>query len=195
MSQPTGSGTEAAGISDEQVYEHLKAYQEAGMIGFVLPTEPLGDQWIIGHGTQILKFTSKEGIVGFLAGISVCAQFARNLKAAESAPIWDHPAWGAKSRQEEAERAGSVIPVRVPADAKPVLASERRFAAHRGHPIDIHPCPVCGLPLGDRVTVLILAGIEPSDRKPDGWTTGAAIMVHAACAGVPEEEPEAPGDR
>jgi hypothetical protein len=83
-----------------------------------------------------------------------------------------------------------MIPVRVRADAKPVLASERRMAAHRGHPIDPVPCPVCGIPLGERVMVLILAGIAPEDRKEAGWTTGGAVAVHAVCAGVPEEEPE-----
>lgn len=84
----------------------------------------------------------------------------------------------------------SIIPVRVPANAKPVLASERRFAANRGHPLDDYPCPVCADPLGDRVTVLILAGIMPEDRKDHGYTTGSAVAVHAVCAGVPEEEPE-----
>jgi hypothetical protein len=85
-----------------------------------------------------------------------------------------------------------VIPVRVPATAKPVLASERRFAASRGHPLDNLPCPVCDGPLGDQVTVLVLAGIAPEDRKERGWTHGGAVAVHAACAGVPEEEPETP---
>lgn len=37
--------------------------------------------------------------------------------------------------------------------------------------------------------VLLFAGIEPEDRKPGGWTTGGAVAVHAACAGVPESEP------
>jgi len=83
-----------------------------------------------------------------------------------------------------------VIPVRVPADAGPVLASERRFAANRGHPLDNLPCPVRGGPLGEQVIVLVLAGIAPEDRKPAGWTTGGAVAVHAACAGVPEGEPE-----
>jgi hypothetical protein len=83
-----------------------------------------------------------------------------------------------------------VIPVRVPAGARPVLASERRFAANRGHPLDPRPCPVCDGPLGEQVTVLILAGIAPEDRKPAGATVGGAVAVHAACAGVPGEEPE-----
>jgi hypothetical protein len=61
-----------------------------------------------------------------------------------------------------------MIPVRVRADAKPVLASERRMAAHRGHPIDPVPCPVCGIPLGERVTVLILAGISTGGPERGG---------------------------
>jgi hypothetical protein len=85
-----------------------------------------------------------------------------------------------------------IIPVRVPADAKPVLASERRMAMQSDHPLYGHPCPVCDRDLGGEVTVLVFAGIDPEDRKPSGWSTGEAVAVHAACAGVPEEEPETP---
>jgi hypothetical protein len=85
-----------------------------------------------------------------------------------------------------------VIPVRIPADAKPVLASERRFTVKAGHPLYEEPCPVCDNPLGKGVSVLIVAGIAPEDRKPGGWATGAAVAVHAACAGVRDEEPEDP---
>ena len=88
-----------------------------------------------------------------------------------------------------------MIPVRVPADLKPVLAHERRWPAHRGHPLDACPCPVCDEPLGDKVIVLVFAGIMPEDRKenPVGrWTTGGAVAVHAVCAGVPEA-PSVPG--
>jgi hypothetical protein len=81
-----------------------------------------------------------------------------------------------------------IIPVRIPADSKPVLAGERRFAANRGHPLDTFPCPVCDVPLGEKVTVLIFAGIAPEDRKLAGDVMGAAVAVHAACAGVPDEE-------
>lgn len=82
-----------------------------------------------------------------------------------------------------------MIPVRVPADATPVLASTRRMRIERGHPLYDEPCPVCGNRLGDGVTVLILAGIAPEDQvlQPAGkWTTGVAICVHVMCAGVPE---------
>jgi hypothetical protein len=56
------------------------------------------------------------------------------------------------------------------------------------HPLYGFPCPVCDQALGGEVTVLVFAGIMPEDRKPSGWTTGAGVAVHAACAGVPDEE-------
>jgi hypothetical protein len=37
-----------------------------------------------------------------------------------------------------------------------------------------------------REVVLIFAGIMPADRKDSGWTTGAAVAVHADCAGYAE---------
>lgn len=68
-------------VSDERIYEDLKAYQEGGLIDYVLPTEPLGEQWIVGWNGQILKFVSKEGIVGFLTGIQVCTAFVAKQRA------------------------------------------------------------------------------------------------------------------
>ncbi len=81
-----------------------------------------------------------------------------------------------------------MIPVRVPADAKPVLASERRMTILPGHPLYDDLCPVCDGLLGETVTVLVFAGIDPENHKPAGWTTGAAVAVHAFCAGVSEAE-------
>jgi len=108
VNQPTGSGTEPAEITDEQIYEHLRAYQEAGMVEYVLPTEPLGVQWIIGYEGQILKFLTKEGILGFLMGIQAGALYVNALKESVTAPLWEHPAWGAESRQVWADRAAEV---------------------------------------------------------------------------------------
>jgi hypothetical protein len=86
-----------------------------------------------------------------------------------------------------------MIPVRVPAGASPVLATERRFAVAPDHPLAAGVCPACDLPLPGSPAVLVLVGIAPEDRKPAGWTTGGAVAVHAVCAGVPEEEPQREG--
>jgi hypothetical protein len=92
-----------------------------------------------------------------------------------------------------------MIPVRIAADSKAVLASERRFTIKPDHPMASEDCPACGLPLMgtpradgglDMVAgavVLVFVGIAPDDRKPAGWTTGGAVAVHAVCAGVPDE--------
>jgi len=68
-------------VTDERIYEDLKAYQDGGLIEYVLPTEPLGEQWIVGWNGQILKFVTKEGIVGFLTGIQVCAMFVAKRRS------------------------------------------------------------------------------------------------------------------
>jgi hypothetical protein len=82
-----------------------------------------------------------------------------------------------------------MIPVRVKADAMPVLASERRFGPmEASHPLAETPCPVCDGPVGEKVSVLVFCGIAPEDRE-GVWTNGGAVAVHAECAGVPEAEP------
>ena len=65
-----------AEITDEEILADLDAYKNGGLIDYVLPTVPLGEQWIVGWNGRILKFVTKEGIVGFLTGIQVCAMFA-----------------------------------------------------------------------------------------------------------------------
>lgn len=67
-------------VTNERIYEDLKAYADGGMLDYVLPTEPLGEEWIVGWQGQILKFVTKEGIVGFLTGIQVCASFAGQVR-------------------------------------------------------------------------------------------------------------------
>lgn len=76
-----------------------------------------------------------------------------------------------------------MIPVRVPADMQVTLANGRVFdPAPEGHWLHDAICPVCDELLGKGRTVLVFAGILPEDRKPGGWTTGAAVAVHQACA-------------
>lgn len=82
----------------------------------------------------------------------------------------------------------AIIPVRVPFDTKPVLATEglKVIELDRDHPLFPEPCPVCEVELGFMPIVLIFAGIELTSRKDHGWCTGAAIAVHAQCAGYQE---------
>ena len=76
-----------------------------------------------------------------------------------------------------------MIPVRVPADMKATRAVDRVFApVATGHWLEETPCPVCDEPVGVLPSVLIFVGISPEDRKPAGWTTGAAVAVHQECA-------------
>jgi hypothetical protein len=84
-----------------------------------------------------------------------------------------------------------MIPVRVPVDLKVTLATDRVFDMKPGHPLSHSQCPVCEEFLMNRRCVLVFAGIAPDDRKPAGFTTGAAVAVHEACAagGPPAELP------
>ena len=90
-----------------------------------------------------------------------------------------------------------MIPVRVPAGWTAKLASDRRFTIGPDHPMAEHACPVCdgplfatpradgeGLDMVPGPVVLVFVGIAPEDRKDGGWTTGAAVAVHEACAGA-----------
>jgi hypothetical protein len=75
------TGAAPTEVTDERIYDDLKQYQEMGLIEYVLPTEPLGEQWIVGWNGTILKFVTKEGIVGFLTGIQVCASFVGKMRS------------------------------------------------------------------------------------------------------------------
>jgi hypothetical protein len=76
----SGMPAEPAEVTDERIYHDLKAYQEAGLIEYVLPTDPIGEQWIVGWDGKLLKFVTKEGIVGFLTGIQVAVMFMARKK-------------------------------------------------------------------------------------------------------------------
>jgi hypothetical protein len=79
-----------------------------------------------------------------------------------------------------------VIPVRVPADAKVAMANDRLFVIAPDHPMYHDRCPVCDWRFSEsgQPAVLVFVGIAPEDRKETGWTNGAAVVVHAACAGA-----------
>jgi hypothetical protein len=76
-----------------------------------------------------------------------------------------------------------VIPVRLPADFTPHIVRDDCLL-DPDHPLYGQPCPVCTDPLGvDQLPVALVAvGVAPDRRKPSGWTSGAAVAVHTACA-------------
>lgn len=80
--------TEPPEVTDERIYEDLKAYKDGGMIDYVLPSEPLGEVWFVGWRGQILKFVTKDSIVGFLMGIQVAALFVAEMRGPLNLREW-----------------------------------------------------------------------------------------------------------
>lgn len=79
-----------------------------------------------------------------------------------------------------------IIPVRVAAGARPVLAGRAEpFPLPLVHGLRGSECPACGRQLaseGECMVQLVLVGIYPGDRRPDGSVLGGAVAVHAECA-------------
>ncbi|HEX8390246.1 MAG TPA: hypothetical protein VF597_02410 [Candidatus Saccharimonadales bacterium] len=63
-------------VSDEQILEELDKYVQHGVIDYVIPTDPIGEAWVIGYKLTILKFNSKYEVVSFLSGVTVTLNWA-----------------------------------------------------------------------------------------------------------------------
>jgi len=77
-------------ITDEQIYETLKAYEQFGVIRYILPTEPLGEEWILGVPDSLgglMKLKGKDQAVGWLAGAAAVAHWAREKQLANASPL------------------------------------------------------------------------------------------------------------
>lgn len=86
-----------------------------------------------------------------------------------------------------------MIPIRVPANAPLHTVGGIRILDDQ-HPLYWEDCPVCDEPIGSRPLTLVYVGVLPEDRKERGWTTGAAVAVHAACAGLDTDQQSASDD-
>lgn len=81
-----------------------------------------------------------------------------------------------------------MIPIRSHID-QPITTFGIRPAIAHDHPLASTPCPVCDGPLTDRPVTLVLVGVDPETRATGkSWVTGAGIVVHADCAGLPDPE-------
>lgn len=72
-------------ITNEQIYATLKQYEEAGVISFILPTEPLGEEWVLGVPDELgglMKLKGKDQAAGWLAGAATLACWARERQIA-----------------------------------------------------------------------------------------------------------------
>lgn len=93
----------ASSADDQTIYDNLKSYQAIGIIDYVLPTEPLGESWVVGVDGRILKFSTREAIVSFLAGIHTGVKAAANAKAGRL-NLRDTRSWDARFDASQEER-------------------------------------------------------------------------------------------
>lgn len=78
-----------------------------------------------------------------------------------------------------------MIPVRVESSSPITTTGGIRPPMDPSHPLAETPCPVCDGPLTIEPITMVLVGIDPETRaEGKTWCTGAAVVVHAACAGL-----------
>jgi hypothetical protein len=84
-----------------------------------------------------------------------------------------------------------MIPVRVPRDASLHTVGGVRPPVAPTHPLANVPCPVCDGLLTEAPVTLVYVGVDPETHAEDrAWRTGAAVAVHAACAGLAPDQLE-----
>lgn len=78
-----------------------------------------------------------------------------------------------------------IIPVRIPRAASTTTVGGVKPSLPPGHPFASQPCPLCDDLLTQAPVTLVFVGIDPQTRSTSGtWCTGAAVYVHATCAGL-----------
>jgi len=66
VTRDTAQGT---GMTSEEIYERLTMYSDLGLIEYVLPTNPLGEQWILGvNELGIVKLIGDAQAISFIVG-------------------------------------------------------------------------------------------------------------------------------
>lgn len=77
--QETAEPEPFAGITDLEILNLLEQYRDLGVIRYVLPTIPLGEEWVIGVGEPgegLMKLRGGELAAAFLAGAGMIAAWA-----------------------------------------------------------------------------------------------------------------------
>ena len=66
------------GMTSQEIYDRFKIYQQYGLLNYVLPTKPLGEQWVLGlddlplaklmgDGDAIVFIAATENMIRFMA--------------------------------------------------------------------------------------------------------------------------------
>jgi len=61
-------------VSDELILKELEGLAQNNVIEYVLPTIPLGQEWVVGIDGRILKF-GKDEAIAFLAGTTAALKW------------------------------------------------------------------------------------------------------------------------
>jgi hypothetical protein len=79
MSTQGSEPTTIPEFTDEQMLEQFDDYVKHGVIDYILPTTPLGEEWIVGltdnNGNPNIAKMNSEQAFGFLIGVSVMIRF------------------------------------------------------------------------------------------------------------------------
>jgi hypothetical protein len=62
--------------SSEEIYKRFQEYKQLGVIDYVLPTRPLGDEWVLGVKGEIHKLIGNGDAMIWLAGAGAVTVWA-----------------------------------------------------------------------------------------------------------------------
>lgn len=73
----------------EEVYELLRSLERDGLVSFIVPTDPLGEEWVLGVDNQMLKL-NHEQVIAFLIGNQLTLHWlmAQIKERGISTPAW-----------------------------------------------------------------------------------------------------------
>lgn len=67
-------------FSPEEIYTKLREHRDAGVISYMLPSDPLGERWVIGSGTELMNLDSRQATAWLLGANAILMQVSEILK-------------------------------------------------------------------------------------------------------------------